>query len=142
VAKTFSILVGRDEKVLRYTMEERKSIEKTFGASLMDILKKRAFSDNGNGGWSPVGGEWEVQVEMVYLGLKHLGAAVTRKKVEEWMKAAIETDAAGVVPYLVSAGNAIMASGILGTRYESPDEPEETDSGKADAQAPESGEQN
>jgi hypothetical protein len=142
VDASYSIHVGRDEKQLRYTMAERRALEAKFGCALYELLMRRAGTENAEGFWTPLGGQWDVQVEILFQGLRHLGAAITRAKVEAWMQAAIDNETGGTMPYLVSAANAIMASGVLGMKYARPaEEPEKVDeSGKAeDAPASESG---
>ena len=133
--EAFTVELGGAERVLKYTIKERREMEKRFGCSLLDLMIKRAFpyDDKGN----PTGaGEWEPQMALLYYGLRHAGKSMTESKVEEWVTDAINHER-NVHEFVITCVAAIFASGVLGFIKDFRAKPEDEEPGKAEsAEAP------
>lgn len=118
MAKTYSVNYGVIEIPFRYTMKERRELERQTGMGLMSFIRTRVLSldDNGIGG----GGILEDQIAFVHAGLKHSGPKITLKAIGDWFeelstKPKGEDGQAPLFNVIGTAISACFASGVLGT---------------------------
>ncbi len=127
MSKTYTVdLPVTQSRVLKYTRAERMEFEKRcrhFGlAGMKEILYKRVFpiepDPNRDNQPTPTGGgDLEAQILIVYLGLRHIDPKrITEERVAEWIDTAIQEDRP-MLPIVATAVNAVMASGILGYKF-------------------------
>ena len=129
MSKKYAYLLGGQDREFRYTMDDREALEDRFNCGLLELIKTKVLpTEDGKG---TGGGVLKAQVALVWMGVKHYGAAVTEKRVREWLLQEIEAKGNMFGP-LAKAAEAIMASGVLGVKYEA----QEDEPGK-DAPAPE-----
>ena len=128
MGKTYTVdLPITQTRELRYGKDERKEFEKRcrhFGlAGMKEIIFKRVFPiepdpNNDNKPTPTGGGDYEAQVLLVWLGIRHANPRlITEQWVEEKLDVAIK-EGRPVVGFVAQAVNAVMASGCLGFVYE------------------------
>jgi hypothetical protein len=151
MAKQYTIdLPITQTRELRYTRQERLDFEKRFrdrGMSGMKaiigelVLPTVPDPDKPGQRLVTVGGDLEAQEYLIYLGLRHLGSAITEKRVSEWLDLAVREEGPErqMVAFVAPAVAAVFASGVLGFVYEYKVEKDEeaapATEGKAEATA-------
>lgn len=146
MGKTYTVdLPVTQTRVLQYTKDERKEFEKRcrhFGlAGMKEIIFKRVFPiepdpNNDNKPTPTGGGDYEAQVLLVWLGIRHANPQlITEKWVEDKLELAVK-EGRPMVTFVAEAVNAVMASGILGFVYEGYVAPEEEAAPATTGEAP------
>lgn len=130
MAKSFEYELGGKTRTFKYDMDAREVLEDRYDLGLQEILQRKVLGASGDG--TLRGGLFKAQVALVWLGIRHHGPAITEKKVRDWMLAEV-TDKDQLFDLLTVACNAVYASGVLGLKYE---EPEDADAGKEGAAEP------
>lgn len=129
------VTLGGFEKPLKYTRKDRAEFEARFGAGMWEVIRKQVLALNENDEPTP-GGTVDAQYALVYFGLRHNGPKWSEAKVAEYLDAMTERGE-NVFAIFTKCATAVLASGVLGYKYEAPVETEdESDADpKADADA-------
>lgn len=133
MAKRYVINLGFQERVVRYTLNERRDIEKQYGKGLLRVLHEDVLASREKDGLSTLGGRLDVQFDIIWYGLRHIGNPVTEKKVTAWLNDLFEKgETEQFRKILTTCCNCIASSGILGFAIsdDEEDNPEE-EPGKA-----------
>lgn len=124
--RTYTCTLGFSEREFRYTRKERVEFEKRFGAGMWDVMKRHVLALNEDDVPTP-GGMIEAQHALVWLGLRHKGPKVTEENVSIWLDEEAQKGG-NVFAIYGTASNAVLASGVLGFKWEAPEvEDEEAD---------------
>lgn len=129
--KEYSVELGGAQHALRYTLTERKELEKRYAKGLRELILTDVYPlDEKN---EPTGGGLiERQIAFLFMGIRHkAGPKFTEQKLEGWIDDAV-LKGGHMLIYLTHAVRAAMASGVLGYVIEASEEPEE-EKGKAEA---------
>ena len=126
MAKQYTIdLPITQPRELRYTRQERLDYEKRFRdrgkAGMREIIDTLVLPTKDIGGGKrdiTLGGDLEAQEFLIYLGLRHIGNAITEKRVAEWLDLAAREESRPLINFLAPAVAAVYASGVLGFVYE------------------------
>ena len=128
MSKTYTVALPlNSDRVLKYTRAERVEFEKRFRhfglPGMKDILYERVFPikpdpANDNKPMATGGGDLEAQICLIWLGIRHNNPKrITEEQVGEWLDLAVE-EGRPIVGFVATAVNAVMASGVLGFKYE------------------------
>lgn len=135
MTKKFIVFLGFNDRELKYTRAERRSLEAKYKKGLMRILQEDVLATDADGKGT-LGGLLDVQYDVVWHGLKHLGppnGPVTEAKVHGWLDEAMDKGDGAFIKVLGACSDAIAASGVLGFKVERPDEEGDEGGGKAPA---------
>ena len=120
--KVYSFDFGGKVREFKYTSAERRVLESRFGVGLGELIQKQVLAVDADGR-PTLGGREEQTVALIHAGLKHGGSAVTETRVREWLEAEV-TSKGHWMEVVSTACLAVMASGVLGYRYEAPEDEE------------------
>jgi hypothetical protein len=122
----FKCTLGNRERKFLYTRKDREDFEEMFGGQGMwRVIREQVLALNEKDEPTP-GGTVKAQRALVWIGLRHSGPKVTQDAVGKWLD---ELGASGGNEFAVysTAANAVLASGVLGIKYEPPVDEEEAD---------------
>lgn len=119
------------DRELRYRLQERRDLEAKYRKGLMRIIQEDVLANKD--GHATLGGLIEVQYDIVWHGLRHIGRPLTEKKVVEYLDALFEKGSGESYTKIIgTCCDAIASSGILGIRPD-PESDEEDAEGKETA---------
>lgn len=128
----FTCVLGGRDRTFKYTKKERVEYEARFKSGMWETIRKQVLALDENDEPTP-GGMVEAQHSLVWLGLRHSGPKVTESNVGDWLEKLV-ADGGNVFAIYTTAATAVLASGVLGYRYEPAADEEADPKEKADAQ--------
>lgn len=114
--------LGFKERTFKYTRKEREEFEDAVGRGMWTSIKEDVLALNEKGEATP-GGKVKIQRLLVWLGLRHGGPRVTQDQVGTWLEELAQKGGNEFLIYMVAA-NAVLSSGVLGFKFELPEEEE------------------
>lgn len=135
MARVFEFELGGQSRVFRFEKGARKALEREFcGTSEFPglfawVYKKVLPIDELN--QPTLNGHYESQIAFLHAALKHIGARITRDKIEEWLEKLIEQDVDVRAPVLVAIA-AAWEQGLFGRRIIMTSEEDTSDAGKVE----------
>lgn len=116
----FVCTLGFKEREFRYTQADREAFEEKFGGvGMWKIIREQVLALNANDEPTP-GGTIKAQRALVWIGLRHSGPRVTEDAVGKWLDEEGQREGGNVFAIYSTAANAVLASGVLGMKYEMP----------------------
>ena len=113
----FKCTLGGREREFKFTRKDREDFEEKFdGQGMWRVIRDQVLALNENDEPTP-GGTIKAQRALVWIGLRHKGPKVTEDAVGQWLDD-LGREGGNVFAVFSTAANAVLASGVLGIKYE------------------------